>query len=260
MTPLKSLQDQMTAFLQDRQQAEIANAIKSDWLEPQLRLNIYRNNFRLSLLEALKANFPVTVELLDVSFFEPVALNYIEHFPPTQPSLFVYGVDFASYLKNLPILEAYPFVAEMAAFEYCVNKVSHARFYPPPHALIPEEIQSFIAMPWSIQPLLAWMSASFDILTIWEAHKIQRQRLSGLKIEPGEYFFILYRAEDRLFYAPVNAGEYAFLENLAASASLDQAVEAGLVADASFDFQKLFGLLIGRQLVYPDEKNRNISS
>src|SRR5262249_39935834 len=61
---LAELQSACRDYLITGDSARLSAAIVADSLDAAERLNIYRNNFLASLTEALKSNFPVTLQLL----------------------------------------------------------------------------------------------------------------------------------------------------------------------------------------------------
>ena len=60
----------------------------------QKRFGVYRNNVMASLIEALKANFPIVYKLVGEDFFKALAVAFISHNPPNIPMLFKYGAQF----------------------------------------------------------------------------------------------------------------------------------------------------------------------
>src|SRR5512145_7017 len=92
---LADLQAAYRGYLLSGDSAPLAPAIVADSFDGPERLAIYRNNFLISLGEALKANFPVTLQLLGTDFFEQAARRFVISRPPQRPCLFEYGAGFA---------------------------------------------------------------------------------------------------------------------------------------------------------------------
>ena len=115
---LAELQSAYRDYLLTGQSATLAPAIVAEVFDAAERLSIYRNNFLISLTEALKANFRVTLQLLGSDFFEQAIRHFVLSHPPQRPCLFEYGAEFPDYLRDLPQLAAMSYVAEMARFEF----------------------------------------------------------------------------------------------------------------------------------------------
>ena len=249
---LKLLQDQFSDFLRDEKNQSITNFVQGDWLEPHERLSIYRNNFRLSLIEGLAANFPVVVELVDRAFFEPIAWNYIKEHPPEEPSLFSYGKDFPKFLAKLEALQSYPFIPEIAQFEYLRNKVANGSEEMPSNLDLSRcAVGELMARQWVPVSHFAWMAAHYPIIPIWQAHKLDKGELENLQITFQPNWLILYRVDDQVMYASIGEAEYRFLENIQAAGRLEGAVQAALDSNKDFDLVKWLGLLLERKLLRP---------
>ncbi|RAR63110.1 putative DNA-binding protein [Onishia taeanensis] len=90
-------------------------------------LNVYRNNIRQSLIEALATAFPHTRTLLGARYFAAAAGDYAGEHPPTDPRLMHYGQGFADFLERLPPVTDYPYVGDICRLERARLDVSHAR-------------------------------------------------------------------------------------------------------------------------------------
>src|SRR6266545_3762491 len=84
---LAQLQSAYRDYLLSGDSAKLAPAIVADAFDAGERLSIYRNNFLISLGEALKSNFPVTLQLLGNDFFEQAARRFVLAQPPLRPCL-----------------------------------------------------------------------------------------------------------------------------------------------------------------------------
>lgn len=89
-------------------------------------LDVYRNNIRSSLIEALKDTFPHTLTLLGERCFVGEASRFVAHHPPRDPRLAHYGGDFVTALRQSPDVSRYRFVADIAGLEHARLRVSHA--------------------------------------------------------------------------------------------------------------------------------------
>ncbi len=93
-------------------QVEISNAIRSesgeftpmllrdDGVEPAQRLQIYRNNHRLSSRATLLATYPVIERLGGADWFRQSAARYIASFPSTSGDLQNLGEYYPEFLRG----------------------------------------------------------------------------------------------------------------------------------------------------------------
>jgi hypothetical protein len=89
-------------------------------------LDVSRNNFVGTLVNALHTSFPAVSCLVGREFFEAVANAFVRQAPPRSPLLDNYGSDFPAFLRTLSALNALPYIAEVAELEWLVNVALHA--------------------------------------------------------------------------------------------------------------------------------------
>lgn len=85
------------------------------------RLNIYRNNVAITLVEALRVAFPVVDKLVGPEFFAGVARVFIARHPPQTAYLNDYGAEFADFLGVFPPAAGLAYLPDVARLEWAVN-------------------------------------------------------------------------------------------------------------------------------------------
>ncbi len=104
----------------------LTNLITNNNLTVNDRLGIYRNNVIQNLTNSLKITYPKFCILVGEEFFEFVAYEYIKKNVPSSGSLLDYGGSFADFIKGISQLEAFPYAADFAAFEWLQHQCHHA--------------------------------------------------------------------------------------------------------------------------------------
>ena len=99
--------------------------------EAERRFAVYRNNVASSLTEALARRYPVIQRLVGAEFFAAMARVYAEVRRPRSPVLLEWGDSFPDFLAGFPPLEAYPYMADVAAVEFARGVAFHAADAPP---------------------------------------------------------------------------------------------------------------------------------
>ena len=84
-------------------------------LSAEARVDIYANMYFYRLLDALKEDFPATLAVLGADNFHNLVTGYLLEYPPTEPSLYYCGRHLAAYLRDHPLREGAPFIADLAA-------------------------------------------------------------------------------------------------------------------------------------------------
>lgn len=90
------------------------------------RFNIYRNNLRITLRNALRTTFPAIEKLVGEEYFSALALAFVERYPPQSAIMSEYGDSFADFLACFEPLRDYPYLADVARIEFARVQAYHA--------------------------------------------------------------------------------------------------------------------------------------
>jgi len=83
----------------------------------QAQFKVYRNTVALGALDALRANYPTTRNLVGDEWFDAVAHQYLRAHPPMQPCLLDYGRGFADFLLPYASSAELPYLAQVATLD-----------------------------------------------------------------------------------------------------------------------------------------------
>lgn len=173
---LKQRQQQLMAYLLNRN-GDISNYIvQQGAIDIQTRLEIYHNAYRVRLRETLETDHPVTGIYLGDDLFERMAEEYIKHCPSHVRSLRQFADDLPSFLtQHLPFKE-HPEIAEIARFERLLltafDALDTPRIgLPQLQALVPEVWPS---MSISFHPSVQLFDSQWNAVEIWQAIKAGR--------------------------------------------------------------------------------------
>ncbi|WP_373958957.1 DNA-binding domain-containing protein [Vibrio gigantis] len=191
-------------------QLEFANALRyqnngehcdivSDHFTDEQRIQIYRNNFVISLSEVLAATYPLTEMLVGEECFQQMARQHVLSYPSTSGDVSGYGEHFEQTIQAFPgVIEAAPYLGEVALYEW--QKDSLIRFTSQAHvdqkplsclADVPQEQQG--ALVFHLKDSITLIHSSYTIIAL--EHAIYQQQLDGLDINQVE-FGVLIRAEN----------------------------------------------------------------
>jgi hypothetical protein len=249
MLPLETLQRVMAASVLSRTSTRLGSELKAGEADPVGRFAIYRNNTLLSLTEALKANFPVTVKLVDDRFFGWAAQDFIRRHPPCQARLSAYGAELPAFLASLPACRTVPYVAQVARFEWAICMSLHAE----ERASCSIEALSRLgseagAAQLRFQPTLQLIPARWPVLDIWSAHQKNTAELPT-SIVRGPNYVQITRSADRIRLISLGAGRFAFRRGLARGLSLQAAVHLAVSRDPLLAFSTELASLFAENIV-----------
>ncbi|WP_210455802.1 DNA-binding domain-containing protein [Vibrio crassostreae] len=191
-------------------QSEFANALRyqnngehcdivSDHFTDEQRIQIYRNNFVISLSEVLAATYPLTEMLVGEECFQQMARQHVLSYPSTSGDVSGYGEHFEQTIHAFPaVIEAAPYLAEVALYEWqkdslvrCVSE-SHVDQRPLSClADVPQEQQG--ALVFHLKGSITLVNSRYTMIALEQA--ISQQQLDGLDINQPE-FGVLIRAEN----------------------------------------------------------------
>jgi hypothetical protein len=233
---LAELQAAYRGYLLSGDSAPLAPTIVADSFDGPERLAIYRNNFLISLAEALKANFPVTLQLLGTDFFEQAARRFVLAQPPRRPCLFEYGAGFADHLRDLPHLATRPYIVDMARFEFARIAAYNASVEPAvtPETLIglsPERLEA-LAIRRARHAVIIAVRA--PVLALWQAHQIAEPDFTAIDMTARLHALLVCRPDQALMYQELDLSASAFLLAAEHETSLGTAAaQCGATDDAT---------------------------
>ncbi|MFO1313254.1 MAG: DNA-binding domain-containing protein [Burkholderiales bacterium] len=225
----------MPASLPDLQR-RFAAAIEA--AAPGERLAIYRNAVRANYRNALGASYPVVRELTGAPFFHAAVDAFVEAHPSTGGDLNVYGDAFPQFLARYPHARSLPYLPDVARLEWALDEAMRAGDAEADpegvlRTLAATRPDAVAALRASLDPSCRLVRSAFPVMRIWQVHQDDGDR--SVDLEAGPDHLVVRREGDVPSIARVPPAGFAFLEALAAGASLGDAVEAALGVEASFD-------------------------
>src|SRR5262249_54703619 len=89
-------------------------------------LQVYGNSWRSTLIEVLRMTYPAIDRLVGAGFFAIAADAFITVEPPRSSYLNAYGGGFADFLAGFSTAQAYPYLADVARFEWALSWAANA--------------------------------------------------------------------------------------------------------------------------------------
>jgi hypothetical protein len=192
------------------------------------RFQVYRNTMFASLIDALRARYPVIEKLVGEEFFKAAVGLYIEAEAPRSPVLTEYGEGFSSFLAGFEPARGLPYLADVARIEWLRHRAYDAAdreaVKPADLACVPAE-RAF-TLKFEFHPSAALISSAYPVVSIWEANAGgEEPRPIGPEM-PGEAALIVRRG-DEVLVVRLDDAERAFAEALEEGATLGEAAVIG---------------------------------
>jgi hypothetical protein len=247
MPKLRDLQRGIRIAVLSGDAGAIRDAILSDGLSADARLQIHRNHVRTTLTEALKATFPVVCRLVDERFFAFAADTYIQGHPPSTPCLVEYGESFPGFLEAFPPCRSLPYLGDVARLEWTLNTALHAAEEPPALATALMQVRAADQphLVFRLQPSLRLLASPWPVDRIWAANQPHADPDETIDISTGGVQLEIRRRGDSVAFRRLAAAPFAFRRALARRQTLESAAAAALATDASFDLATALADLLG---------------
>ncbi|MBA1428625.1 putative DNA-binding domain-containing protein [Pseudomonas fluorescens] len=223
----------------------------SNGADPASRFAVYRNNVHGSLINALTASYPVTLQLVGDEFFRAMAGLFIQANPPASPLINEYGSRLADFIQAFEPADSVPYLADVARLERLRIRAYHAADTPTlcqQHILQHLQGQENLGqLSLQLHPSLATLSSAFAVVTVWAAHQTDGD-LAGLSPWPAQSALVL-RQDLAVKVFAIDSGSVAFINCLNQGTGLEMAVEHALQASSEFDLHRCLTLLISHDAI-----------
>ncbi|QEL56229.1 HvfC/BufC N-terminal domain-containing protein [Chromobacterium paludis] len=206
-------------------------------------LAVYRNNYRVGLIDTLAHSHPVCRELVGDDFFTALAREYVKTHASQSGNLHRYGADFSDFIAGFAPCAELPYLADVARLEWAVHRSYYAEDAAPMAAAdlaaVPQA--QWGALVFTPLPDVALCPARHPAVSIWRAHR-ERGPLDGL-LQRAPEPALVYRMNGDVQARALSQAEYIFHSALFSGLTLADAAGHALTQDADFDLQTaLLGL------------------
>jgi hypothetical protein len=168
---LRELQQEFQHDLLGEDSSISAAIVDAPPLPADARLAIYRNAYRVRLIDALDEAYSSLHKLLGDETFLALGEMFIAAHPSVHRSIRWYGRELAGFLSETPPFSAQPILAEVAQFEWTLTEVFDA---PDAAALDRAALKTIDPDAWAglrfrFHPSLRRMELAWNTVPVWRA-------------------------------------------------------------------------------------------
>src|SRR3984893_9154453 len=173
---------QLQRDLQDHllgERSSIADAIvDAPPLPTPARLGIYRNAYRVRLIEALDDTYPVLHALLGDEVFVALGEEFVAAYPSVHRSIRWYGGELSEFLSQCPPYDEQPILAEVALLEWTLAEVFDAAdAEPKPRAALSAvDASAWNGLQFDFPPSLRRLPLHWNTAAVWQAMSREETR------------------------------------------------------------------------------------
>lgn len=239
MSALNKLQHAFAADLWGDELRQMQGLILEDHLSATQRLNVYRNNFRISLTDGLAAIYPVVERLVGHEFFAFMADRYIRTYPSRSGNLHNLGFALADFITHFQPVHELTYLTDVARLEWAYHEVFHAAA---PQSFEPKVLENIAAeqypkLRFDLGPACRLVDSNYPIFRIWQFNQPGYSGDEQINLSVGPESVLVVRPDLKVQLQRVSPAEFAFLKAIDLGRNLGDAVEAGLELSPDFDLQ-----------------------
>lgn len=251
MQTLRELQIGFAAQVYDDEACGIEQLIRTNPLPGSRRLRVYRNNITSSLIDALRAVYPIVQRLVGEEFFEYLARQYLHAHPSRSGHLGEFGEHMPSFAGASPELETLPYLHDVASLEWSYHLVFHAAHHAPLDlarlGAIPSE--RYEELKFHLHPACRLLESRYPILRIWQVNQIEYSGDAQVDLAANGDQLLIIRRELDVEIESISSGAYALLAALREGDDFIAANGKAIVAEPELDVVAAFQYLVSRQVL-----------
>lgn len=206
------------------------------------RYAVYRNNVTVSLVEAMKAAFPLIRKLIGETNFDHVAGVFVRAFPPRSPLMMFYGIEFPKFLQSFGPLSHLGYLPDAARLDLELRQSYHAADAPP----FDPSVFQMLAPDALLEATLTLAPATRIVESIWPLHDIWAFNQDPGAAKPrtiAQDVLVTRPAFDPLPH-PLPPGAARWLAALAQGKTFGTAHDIAAGADPHFDLTTSLGFAL----------------
>ena len=137
------------------------------------RLAVYQEGYVARYVESMEESFPAIRHILGHDVFCGLVSDYAKKYPSQNPNLNSAGASFCDFLKVSPEAKPWPFLPDLARFEWGVMQAFHAFEKKP----LPASVLSSVSLEGLadakifFQPSVHLIASAWPVLDIWHSRK-----------------------------------------------------------------------------------------
>jgi hypothetical protein len=205
----------------------------------EVALEIYRNNYRGNLHDALAGAYPVTKQLVGDDFFRFMARKFVEQHPSRSANLHHYGAELADFLTGFAPAQELVYLPGVAALEWAC----HVAYFAEDAELLaldslaqlsPEQYPYLVL---HLHPACRVLRSPYPVNAIWLAHQPGATADFHIDLDSGAAIVLVSRKEDRVQVTDLSAAEADWIARVQSGNPLGDATIATLACYADFELQ-----------------------
>jgi hypothetical protein len=211
-----------------------------------IALDIYRNNYRGNLHDALAGAYPVVKQLVGDDFFRYLSRAYIGQYPSRSANLHHYGAELAGFIATFAPARELVYLPHVAALEWACHQ---AYFAEDGEVLDLNELAqvpptAYADLILHLHPSCRLLHSGYPIAAIWHAHQPGASTDFNIDLGSGPCHALVSRANDVVSVTELTPANAAWLQRIQTGTALGEATAATTEGYPEFDLLPVLQTLV----------------
>lgn len=249
MSALAKIQKDFCKSVRGHGDQEFLNHMKPTHLPKEALLDIYHNNVFSVHIRTLRNEFPMVFAIMGELMARPMAQAYVEANLPCTASLEEWGRGFPSFIQRYELAASWPYLAEIAAYEWA----KHKAYCSPEEPLLTSEDMKKLIEPGKSEVIFSFQK-SCQLMAF--SHPLEEIISSLQEGHPhftpqgqGSSYALIVKHEGVIKVFWLTPCLFAFVNRLMEGQDVDVAFAAAQVLDVEFDATQAFKFLLCNPLL-----------
>ena len=202
-------------------------------------LAVYRNNYRVGLMELLASIYRITRELLGEDFFTALSREYVKQQPSHSGNVHLYGAQMGDFLARFEPVAHLPYLPDVGRMEWLLHRLYYTADHQPLDvttlATLDGDGWDNLRLP--LQNALALIESPWALAQIHAFHQPDAEQAPFTLASDTR--LLLWRLHGDIQLKTLDTAAFAFLQALQQGETLAAATEATLAIQPDFDLQTL---------------------
>ena len=187
-------------------------------------LHVHEEGYYARLTDALGETYEAIWWVLGDEVFFQTARDFIKGHPSTSPNLSDYGFTFPEFLESTARFKTFPFLGDLAHFEWAFKNVFHELQHEPAQNAAIAQNSISEQTQFQFAPSVRLHHGEHSILPIWDLRSDANKPPELPDTTNSEHLF-LYKSQSKIYVQALTPAEYQILDRLIQGESLGKALE-----------------------------------
>lgn len=215
-----------------------------------IALDVYRNNYRGNLHDALAGAYPVIKQLVGDEFFRYLSMKFIGQYPSRSANLHHHGAQLADFVTTFAPAKALPYLPDVAALEWachCAYFVEDANVLDL-HELAQISPEAYSDLVLHLHPSCHLLRSGHPIAAIWHAHQPATLRDFNIDLNSGACHALVSRDNDVVTVTELTEANAVWLQHIQTGTALGEATEETTKRYPDFNLLPVLQTLVAQNI------------